>query len=727
VHRLIINFNLFRGPNVHAPRQLVRISIDFTGAAHDGGAKLPPAFMETLYEHLPALRDDPELTDAAGDGEQQVCRAFLSSISFILESAGQRVDLREMHHSDAPRQYHILLNYVDEQIAVSAAGLATRLIHQLVQRFVDPSVSTRPNFSFAREYDELLTFGKNRQLGNFNLLIVEEADRRGIPWHRIGQDTVQLGQGHYQKRFAGNYTDRTPMLSIQLSSNKYLTNQLLRESCLPMPRQRAVTNKGDAARAAEGLGFPVVVKPMSADYGRGVAVGLDTAAEVETAFDNARKFAPQVIVETFIPGNDYRLLVIDGKFVAAAQRVHAHIVGDGRATVTDLIEQENIRRQPKPSEIWSLRPLLLDGETDRFLRKVGMTKTSVPEPGQQVFIRGTANIKTGGTSMHATDRVHPDVRAMAVDAAAAVELDIAGIDYLTPDISRSYRDVGGAICEVNCRPGPDVHALAGGDGLSRIINAQLDYLFPEGSAARISTLAVLGGELGTLSAHMIAEIMDKSGRTTGVASENKIFINKILTTNDDLSGARSARTLPRHPKIDTAIFDLTLNSVIEEGLFSDATSVSVIADPLGNGQNAENDTEKEIASPVHRLLVDVADKAIVLSADNPVCGEAVGPGGPKDICIVANDEEDNVAQKFISAGHSVVTKAVLDGKTMIVVHAGGNAEPMIETSEMTQTAGISGQLWTEAAMYAVATSHVMGISPTVTRDALAGFRSPPGL
>ncbi len=276
-----------------------------------------------------------------------------------------------------------------------------------------------------------------------------------------------------------------------------------------------------------------------------------------------------------------------------------------------------------------------------------------------------------------TDQVHPDVRDMAQKAAAAVGLDIAGIDYLTPDISRSYRDVGGAIREVNCRPSPSVHALADGDGLDRIISAYVDYIFPKDLETRISTIAVLGGKFGTACTYMIADILKESGRRTGVASAKEIYIDRNFTSNSDTPGGGAALSLLCHPKFDTAIFDLTISDVVEEGLATDSTTVSIVAEPLSDDSKARDKYENEIALVVHRLLVDVADSAVVLRADNPLCLEIFNADGSNGICIIAKSGENEVAQTFLSAGHAVVTKALLNGEVVIVVHAGGNSKVII--------------------------------------------------
>ncbi len=719
-----IKFQILSGPNIYAPRRLLRISLDLTDSAHTDHAVPSPEVLAALFERIPALREDRQLADAGENSGTVISQTLLSLISFLLKSAAQQNPGGEIRRAEIPGHYEILCDYTDENIAAAAAALAIRLFQQLVQQFIDSSDSADPKFSFDTEFDAFLEYANKLDLGIYGRLFTEEAGKRGISWHRINGKLIQVGQGRYQRRISGNVSDRTAWMGAELSDKKWITNQLLRESNLPVPEQRIVDRKLGAIRAAETLGFPVVVKPAAADHGNGVTVGLDSADQVAAAFELARQFSKAVIVETFIPGNDYRLLVIDGNFVVAAQRIHGHIVGDGRSTVGELVERENARRQPEPFAQWSLEPLSLDTEADRLLTKVDLTETSIPELGRQVFLRGTANRKTGGTTMNVTDQVHPDVRTMAVEAAAVVGLDFAGIDYLTPDVSRSYRDVGGAICEVNCHPGPFVHALAGGDGLSKIAVAYVDYMFPEGATARVSTIALLGGGFGTMCAYMVADVLKESGRTIGIASADGLFVDGKCTQKGDMSRAGAARTLLRHRRIDTAIFYLTLGGIVEEGLAFDSAMVSVIAGPYGDGTKSFDKAEDKRAMAARRLLIDVAENAVVLSADDPLCPAVLDAPGRKDVYLVADREENVAVQNYKSAGHAVVTTAVRSGEATIVVYADGDVEPVIKVSRIPPAAGVSALARIEAAMYAVALGHAFGISPAVIGDRLAGFKLP---
>jgi cyanophycin synthetase len=314
---------------------------------------------------------------------------------------------------------------------------------------------------------------------------------------------------------------------------------------------------------------------------------------------------------------------------------------------------------------------------------------------------------------------------MAVEAAAVMGLDIAGIDYLTPDVSRSYRDVGGAICEVNCSPGAFVHALAGGDGLSKIAVAYVDYMFPEGATGRVSTIAMLGGGSGTMCAYMMADVLKQSGRTIGIASADGLFVDGKCTRKGDMSRAVAARALLRHQRIDTAIFDLTPDGVVEEGLAFDRAMVSVIRGPHGDGTDSFNKAEDKSAMAARRLVIDVAENAIVLCADDPLCATVLDAGG-RNVYLVADREENAALQKYKSAGHAVVTTAVRSGEATIVVRADGDVEPAIEVSRIPPAAGVSALAWIEAAMYAVALGHAFGISPAAIGDRLAGFKLPAG-
>ena len=316
------------------------------------------------------------------------------------------------------------------------------------------------------------------------MALVRAAEERRIPWIRLNeQSLIQFGHGRFQQRIQATVTSRTPHIAVELASDKEETNRILANLGLPVPRQRLVQNADDAVAAAEKIGYPVVVKPYNANHGRGITVHLTAAEQVRTAFDVAREHSRSVIVESFIAGEDHRMLVINGELVAVAKRVPGHVVGDGVHTIEQLVELVNQDPRRGVGHEKVLTRLEFDNQAEVLLSRKGYTRESVPARAKEVFLRSTGNLSTGGTATDLTDLVHPDNIAMAVRAVKAIGLDVGGVDFLTSDVTESYKEVGGAICEVNAAPGFRMH-MAPSEGRPRDVGgAVMDMLFPPGTPA----------------------------------------------------------------------------------------------------------------------------------------------------------------------------------------------------------------------------------------------------
>ena len=331
--------------------------------------------------------------------------------------------------------------------------MSLALIHSLLPAEVKPDDAPGDDWEFGEERDRFIRYAQRRAFGPSTASLVRAAEERGIPWIRLNrQSLVQFGHGKYQHRIQATTTCNTSNIAVELASDKEETNSILRDLGLPVPKQRLVRSSSDAKRAAARIGFPVVLKPLSGNHGRGVSINLKTNDEVEAAFAKAREHGRNIIVESFLEGHDHRLLVVNGELVAAAKRVPGHVVGDGRQTIEQLVEvvNEDPRRGVGHEKV--LTRLELDHQAERLLAKLGYDRNTVPKDGETVYLRLTANLSTGGTAIDVTDTIHPDNRDMAIRTIKAIGLDIGGVDFLTKDITESYRETGGGICEVNAGP-----------------------------------------------------------------------------------------------------------------------------------------------------------------------------------------------------------------------------------------------------------------------------------
>ncbi len=437
-----------------------------------------------------------------------------------------------------------------------------------------------------RERDNFIRYAQSRAFGPSTASLVHAAEDRGIPWIRLNrQSLVQFGHGRYQQRIQATTTTRTSNIAVELASDKEETNTILRDLGLPVPKQKLVRRPQDAVRAAERIGFPVVLKPLSGNHGRGVSINLKTPDEVEAAFEKAREHGRNVIVESYLEGYDHRLLVVNGKLVAAAKRMPGHVVGDGKNTIEQLVDtvNEDPRRGVGHEKV--LTRLEFDHQAERLLQKIGYDRSTVPKKGEIVYLRSTANLSTGGTAIDVTDVIHPDNREMAERTIKAIGLDIGGVDFLTKDITESYREAGGGICEVNAGPGFRMH-VAPSEGTPRdVAGPVIDMLFPPDQPSRIPIAAITGTNGKTTTARMLAHILKMSGHTVGFTSTDGVYIDGQLSVPGDMTGPVSAKMILRDPSVDAAVMEVARGGMLRGGLGFQSCNVSaclnVAADHLG--------------------------------------------------------------------------------------------------------------------------------------------------
>ncbi len=318
--------------------------------------------------------------------------------------------------------------------------------------------------------------------------LVRAAEERDIPWTRINEELIQLGHCRFQERLIAAYTTMTPVIGPKMAKNKKWATQILGELGLPVPDSHIGRSAAQAVGAANRIGYPVVMKPLKGNAGRRVIIGISDDQGVEDAYQKLRRAGKTPIVENFVEGDDHRMLVVDGELIAVARRVPGHVVGDGQHTIEELVAEINDDpRRGEPREHREFDYIKLDDQADHMLDRLGYTRKTVPAAEEVIYLRATSNRMTGGTSVDVTDVVHPDNRTMALRAAAASGLDVVGVDFITPDISRSYKEAGGAICELNAQPGLRTHHIPNEGTPRDVAGPIIDMLFPPGKPSRVPT------------------------------------------------------------------------------------------------------------------------------------------------------------------------------------------------------------------------------------------------
>jgi cyanophycin synthetase len=488
-----------------------------------------------------------------------------------------------------------------------------------------------------------------------------------------------------------------------------------------VPQQRLARSVDECVRQAQRLGYPVVVKPLDANHGRGVSINLTTDDEVRVAFEKAREHARTIVIETFLPGFDHRMLVVGGHLVAVAKRVPGHVVGDGTRTIAQLVEVVNSDPRRGIGHEKVLTRLEFDHQAERLLEQKGFTRDTVLPAGEVCFLRSTGNLSTGGTAIDLTDVVHPDNRDMAERAAKAIGLDVGGIDFITVDISRSYREVGGGICEVNAAPGFRMH-VAPTEGKPRdVAGPVMDMLFPPGTPARIPIAAITGTNGKTTTSRMLAHIHKMDGRKVGLATTDGVYIDGERTVVGDMTGPKAAQMVLRDPEVDLAVLETARGGLVRAGMGYRTCDVgavlNVTADHLGlRGV----DTVEQLAE-VKRIVVEVARDVAVLNADDELCLRMADHTRATRIAYVTmNPRHELVRQHIAAGGMAMVLEEQIRGH-MITLYDRGTHVPLLWTHLIPATLEGLALHNVQNAMFAAAVAHAQGVKVENIRQGLRTF------
>jgi cyanophycin synthetase len=663
---------VYRGPNIWARMPAILMEVDI-GELEDRPTNKIPGFYEVLTELLPGLYDHSCSVGRPGGFLQRLREGtwmghVLEHVALELQNlAGAEVTRGKTRGAGERGVYNVVYAYDQEDVGVAAGKLAARLLNHIISQ-------TEPDFDFIAELEEkVIRVAERLAYGPSTGAIVSEAERRGIPVLRLDprRSLVQLGHGAYQKRVWATVTSETPNISVDIAGNKELTNRLLHEVGIPVPRSAVVRSAADAVQAARRMGYPVVLKPLDGNHGRGVMINLpdDEAVRDVYPFANRETRSGSVVVETFIAGKDYRILVVNNQVVAVAERVPAHVLGDSQHTIQELIEITNQDPRRGVGHEKILTRITVDEQTLEVLAKQGLTLDDVPEAGRFVQLKLTGNMSTGGTSIDRTDDIHPDNVEIARQAAMIVGLDVAGIDFITPDIARSLREQRGAIVEVNAGPGFRMHTHPTEGHPRHVGRAVIDMLFPPGSPSRVPIVAVTGTNGKTTTARMIAHIMKTAGKKVGLTTTDGIYIDATQIAAGDMSGPTSAQMVLKNPAIDYAVLETARGGILRSGLGYDRCDVAVVTNVASDHLGLKGiNTLAELARVKEVVPQSVLPNgASVLNADNQytVEMERVARG---EIIFFSMDEENPVIREHLrERGKAVVLRPTRHGEMITLI------------------------------------------------------------
>lgn len=731
----VIERSVYVGPNFYSLRPMVRLRVDL-GALEAWPTDRLPDLTDALLARLPGLAHHGCSYRTAGGLVRRMREG--TWLGHVIEHVA--IELLCLAGSSVTRGktrsvrgqagvYDILYCYGDPVSGLAAGRAAIALVAALLPPpfgqvigldAIAEAIAAPPD-DVTAIVAALRRLVIANGLGPSTGALVAEARRRGIPVLRLNEASlVQLGYGARQRRIRASVTDATSLIGAELAGNKDAAKTLLHEAGLPVPLGRVVRNLDEAMAAARRLRWPLVVKPLDGNHGRGVTTGVRDAAALADAFAVAAGSGRRVMVERELPGRDHRLLVVGGKLVAVAERIPAHVVGDGRSSIASLIETVNADPMRGTGHEQILTRIRIDAELRALLAKRGRKLESVPVAGEVVFLRGTANLSSGGTAIDRTAIVHPDNASIAEQAAAVIGLDVAGIDMLAPDISQSVRETGGGIVEVNAAPGLRMH-LHPSQGQSRdVARPIIASLFPPRRRSRIPIFAVTGTNGKSTTARMVSRILCEAGYRVGMTTTSGVYIDGRLQVAADASGPRSARMVLRNPTVDAAVLETARGGILREGLGFERCDIGAVlnvsADHLGlRGIDTVDDLARVksiVTESVHR------HGHAVLNADDPLTRAMARHAGGRVVWFSAR--ADAAVTEPVRSHIAQGGMAVLQEEGQVVLYRRGRTV-IVSVAEIPATLGGAAEFNILNALAATAMTAAHGISADTIALALRHF------
>lgn len=611
--------------------------------------------------------------------------------------------------------YLVIVEYTEETVGQRALKLALQLCDAARNQ-----TPWQPDTALAalRELDESV------RLGPSTGAIVQAAVARGIPYRRLTSGSlVQFGWGRRQRRIQAAETDQSSAIAEAIAQDKELTKQILHAAGVPVPQGQPVESAEDAWRAALEIGLPVVVKPRDGNQGKGVTVNLTQRDEVQQAYETAVKHRQDVMVERYLPGRDFRVLVVGGALIAAARRDPPQVVGDGIRSVSALIDEVNLDPRRGEGHATSLTRIRLDAIALATLAHQGLEPGSVPAPGVRVLLRNNANLSTGGTATDVTDDVHPEFAARAIAAAEAVGLDICGIDVVADSVTQPLEVQGGGVVEVNAAPGLRMHIQPSYGNGQPVGQAIVAGMFPPGDNGRIPIVAVTGTNGKTTTVRLAAHLLGGGDRCIGMTNSDGVWVGHHAIDKGDCSGPRSARRVLMHPDVDATVFETARGGMLREGLGFDRCDVAIVTN-VGVGDHLGLDhvhTLDELAA-LKRIVVESVTPGgcAVLNAMDPLV-VAMAANCPGQVVFFAADGNHPVLAAHRAQGLRVLYR---DHDDLVAVERDHVVRLPLAGIPLTDGGRLPFQI--ENAMAAVAAAWFLGISWDEIRERLAGFTSDVG-
>ena len=651
----ILKLQVLRGPNVWSNyrNRLIQVKLDLEEMEDFPTDKIE-GFAERFIAVFPQIESHECSEGTKGGFFERLRRGtwlghVMEHVALEIQSmAGMECGFGRTKGTNIRGVYNMVFTYKIEEAGLYAAKAAFRMVE---------AIAKDEPYDYDKDIEELKTLVHRFGLGPSTKSIVDEAELRGIPWIRFGTNSkIQLGYGSAQKIFQATMTCNTSDVAVRTAGNKDVAKKLLAQFSFPVAAGDSCSTEEGLKEIIDKIGFPIVIKPLDGNQGRGATINIPDLDAALHAFEFAKQYSNYILVERFVKGSDYRLLVIDGKFTAASKRIPALITGDGVKSIDTLIHEVNNEPRRGDGHESSLTKITLDQDTYTQLEKYNYTIASIPTKGEIVYLKSTANLSTGGTAEDVTDDIHPENKFMAERVAKIIGLDVCGIDIMAESMKEPLRTNGGVVLEVNAAPGFRMHLDPSVGKPRNVAAAVVDMLFPKGSTPTMPLFAVTGTNGKTTTTRLLAHIAKTAGYSPGYTTTDGIYINGYLIKKGDCSGPSSGTIVLRDPTVDFAVLETARGGLLRSGLCFDHCDVGIITNIAEDHLGLEDIHTLEDLTNVKAVIPRSVKKTgwAVLNAEDDNCLK-VADTLQCNIAYFAMDSQDDRILKFINSDALVAT------------------------------------------------------------------------
>ncbi len=646
----ILGIQVLRGPNIWSinRKKLIQMRLDLEDLEQRPTNTIE-GFRDRIEQLIPTLFTHRCSKGVAGGFLARVEEGtwmghVIEHIALEIQTlAGMDTGFGRTRQTKTEGIYNVVFSYLEAKAGAFAAESAVRIAEALIEGKV---------YDLESDIQRMRELRESERLGPSTGSIVDEAIARDIPWIRLNKSSlVQLGYGKNQVRFRATMTEKTSSIAVDIAGNKDETKRLLGDAAIPVAKGVTVSTIDDVYQAIKSVGFPLVFKPLDGNHGKGATINVKTESAAVAAFEYAKQYSRRIIVERFISGHDFRVLVIDHKMVAAALRVPAHIVGDGKSTVQELIDKENEDPRRGYGHENVLTEITVDRDTLDLLEKKEYTLETVAPEGEIVYLKSTANLSTGGTSIDVTDQVHPQNVFNCERISRIIGLDICGIDIMAQNLTEPLTENGGVVLEVNAAPGFRMH-LAPSEGLPRNVAAPvIDMLYPMGKSARIPIIAVTGTNGKTTTTRLIAHIIKNNGNRVGFTTSDGIYVHNTLLMKGDTTGPFSAEFILKDPTVEVAVLETARGGILRSGLGFNKCDIGVVTNIQEDHLGISDIHDLDDLTRVKSVVIGAVKRNgwAVLNADNEYCLK-IGEKADCNVTYFSMDEQNPVIKEHCKKG-----------------------------------------------------------------------------